>query len=67
MRWWSILKYLFVLGGMGATVDLYAKDLLLRCTNLDMIIEELYELFLLKLPQCSNLQSEIEALKNDTS
>jgi hypothetical protein len=56
MRWWSIMKYLFVIGGMKTTVDLYAKDLLFWCANLDMIIKELYELFLLKLPQRSNLQ-----------
>jgi hypothetical protein len=67
MRWWSIMKYLFVIGGMKTTVDLYAKDLLFWCANLDMIIEELYELFLLKLPQRSNLQlQKDQSVKKDT-
>uniref|UniRef100_A0A0A9H8A0 Uncharacterized protein n=1 Tax=Arundo donax TaxID=35708 RepID=A0A0A9H8A0_ARUDO len=40
---------------METAIDLYTKNLLLWCVDFDMIIEELYQLFLLDLPQCSNL------------
>jgi hypothetical protein len=51
------MNHHLVLCGMETTIHLYAKNLLLRCIDFDMMIEELYQLFLLEFPQCSSLQS----------